>query len=237
MASAFNSLWAADCSKGNLLRMDSRSLKVTATIPTGTSTRQGTIAASGDSVWILSDEKVTLSRIDPDQNMIVGEFRLFPDCRNLSFGETSLWVTCADENKVLRIDPKTSLVDKTIEVSAKPDAIAFGETSVWVLCGKDGKVDRIDPKTNKVSKSIDLGVPNIEGGIAIGDGSVWVTMTGFPLTRIDPTAETVVQQFYGEGGGAIAFTAGQSTAIWLSNLNNGTLWRIDPKRVLATLAE
>ena len=105
---------------------------------------------------------------------------------------------------MIRVNPNTSLVDKTIDVSGKPESIAIGETSVWVLCGKDGKVDRIDPKTNKVSKTIDLGVPNIEGQIAIGDGSVWVTMTGYPLTRIDPTAEKeqVVQQFYGEGGGA-----------------------------------
>jgi virginiamycin B lyase len=237
MVSAFNSLWAADCGNGSLLRMDSRSLKVTATIPSGTSDRKGTIAASGDSVWILSDNKTTLSRIDPDQNAVVQEFRVYPDCGNLTFGETSLWLTCPSENKVLRINPATSLVDKTIEVSAKPEAIAIGETSVWVLCAKDGKVDRIDPKTNKVSKTIDLGVPGAEGQLTIGDGSVWVTMTGFPLTRIDPTAETVAQQFYGEGGGAILFSAGQSPAIWLSNLNNGTLWRIDPKRVLATLAE
>jgi streptogramin lyase len=128
-------------------------------------------------------------------------------------------------------------VDKTIEVSAKPEAIAIGETSVWVLCGKEGKIDRIDPKTNKVSKTIELGVTDIEGGIAIGDSAIWVTATGFPLTRIDPATEKVVQQFWGEGGGAIQFTTGQTSAIWLSNLNNGTLWRIDPKRVLATLAE
>jgi streptogramin lyase len=98
-------------------------------------------------------------------------------------------------------------------------------------------VDRIDPKTNKVSKTIELMTPNVEGGIAVGDNMVWVTATGFPITRIDPATETVAQQFFGEGGGAILFTAGQTSAIWLSNLNNGTLWRIDPRRVLATLAE
>jgi len=237
MAFAFNSLWAADCSSGSLLRLDARSQKITATIPSGASARRGTVAASSDSVWILSDEKTTLTRIDPDQNAVVQEFRLFSDCENLTFGETALWLTCPAENKVLRVNPATSLVDNSIDVSGKPEAIAIGETSIWVLCGKDGKVDRIDPKTNKVSKTIDLMVPNVEGGIAIGDGSVWVTMTGFPLTRIDPATETVAQQFYGEGGGAIQFSTGQSSAIWLSNLNNGTLWRIDPKRVLATLAE
>jgi streptogramin lyase len=237
MVSAFNSLWVPDCGTNSLLRIDSKTFKVTATIPSGVSNRKGNIAASGDSVWILSDEKTTLSRIDPDQNMVVEEFRFTSDCGNLTFGETALWMTCPSENKVLRINPATSLVDKTIDVSAKPEAIAIGETSVWVLCGKDGKVDRIDPKTNKVSKSIDLMVPNTDGGIAIGDSMVWVTATGFPITRIDPATETVAQQFYGEGGGAILFTTGQTSAIWLSNLNNGTLWRIDPKRVLATLAE
>jgi len=239
MAFAFNSLWVPDCSKGNVLRLDSRSLKVTATIPSGTSDRKGNIASSPDSIWILSDDKTTLSRIDPDQNMVVGEFRLTSDCGNMTFGETALWLTCPSENKVIRVNPNTSLVEKSIDVSGKPEAIAIGETSIWVLCGKEGKVDRIDPKTNKVSKTIDLGVPNVEGQIAIGDGSVWVTMTGYPLARIDPTAEKeqVVQQFYGEGGGALQFTTGQATALWLSNLNNGTLWRIDPKRVLATLAE
>ncbi len=73
-----------------------------------------------------------------------------------------------------------------------------------------------------------------QGGIAIGHGSVWVTQTGFPLTRIDPATEKVAQQFWGPGGGAIHFGEG---SIWLTNLQSGTLWRFDPKRVLATLAE
>jgi hypothetical protein len=44
----------------------------------------------------------------------------------------------------------------------------------------------------------------------------------------------VMQQFWGAGGGAIqsAFNS-----LWLSNLHEGTLWRIDPRRVVATLAE
>jgi hypothetical protein len=63
---------------------------------------------------------------------------------------------------------------------------------------------------------------------------VWVSLDGFPLVRIDPAAEKVAQQFWGEGGGAIQFGF---NAIWLSNLKQNTLWRIDPKRVEATLAE
>ncbi|MDP9170390.1 MAG: hypothetical protein M3N54_07220 [Acidobacteriota bacterium] len=238
MVSAFASLWVPTCGDGSLQRIDPKTSKVTATIPSGAANILGSIAASTDSIWLLTDNRETLSRIDPEQNAVVGEIRLPVGCNNLTFGETSLWMTCPDQNKVLRINPATNLVDKRIEVSGHPVSLVIGETSVWVLCGKDGKIDRIDPKTDKVTKTIDLLAPNSTGGIAIGDGYVWVTMTGFPIARIDPTAETVAQQFWGEGGGAITASSG---ALWLSHLNGGpnagTVWRVDPKLILATLAE
>ena len=237
MVSAFGSLWVPTCGDGSLQRIDARSSTITATIASGAADIPGAIAATADSVWLLSDTRETLSRIDPDQNAVVGEIRVPAGCGSLTFAETSLWLACPEQNKVLRINPATNVVDKRIEVAARPLRIAAGEGSIWVLCGKDGKVDRIDPKTDKVSKTIELAVPNIEGGIALSDGFVWVTMTGFPITRIDPVAETVAQQFWGEGGGAITASAG---ALWLSHLsgpNAGTVWRIDPKLILATLAE
>jgi virginiamycin B lyase len=77
-------------------------------------------------------------------------------------------------------------------------------------------------------------VPHGGGNLAFGDGSLWVTQSGFPLTRIDPESDMVKQQFWGAGGGSIAAGPG---AIWLANVKEGTLWRLDPKRIMATLAE
>jgi virginiamycin B lyase len=233
---AFGSLWVPSCADQSLVRIDSKKWEATAKIATGVGTAPLALAATTDSVWIFSDDRTTLSRVDPDQNQVVAEIRLPAGCTGLAFGETSLWAACPDEGRVLRINPLTNLVEKRIEVSPRPRALAIGENSVWVLCQKDGQVDRIDPKTNKVSKSIELGVPGAMGGIAVGLGSVWVTLDGFPLTRIDPQPEKekVVQQFWGPGGGAIQIGV---NAVWLSNLQRGTLWRLDPKRVQATLAE
>jgi virginiamycin B lyase len=235
MVSAFDSLWLPTCGDGALQRLDPKTMKVTATIPSGTGAATGTIAASPDSIWLLTDDKATISRIDPDQNVVVGQFRLPAGCQNLMFAETSLWIACPGINKVLKINPATNIVDKRIEVSAKPIALVAGQGSIWVLCAKDGKIDRIDPKTDKVSKTIDLLAPITEGALAFGEGYLWVTMNGFPLTRVDATAETVAQQFWGEGGGGPILTT--TGAIWLTNLNNGTISRIDPKLILATLAE
>jgi virginiamycin B lyase len=234
MASAFGSLWAPVCGASSLARIDVKTVKVTNTIATGVAHVPGVIASTADSVWLLTDDKTTLARFDPDQNMVVGEVRVPAGCRSLTFGETALWLACPNENKVLRIDPATNLVDKSIKVSAQPEALAIGGGSIWALCRKDGKIDRIDPKTNKVSKTIELKVPNADGALAFGEGFLWVTQTGFPLARIDIAPETVVQQFTGEGGGAIAVSPG---AIWLGNIKPGTIWRIDPKRVIATLPE
>jgi streptogramin lyase len=231
---AFTSFWVPSCGDKTLARLDTKTGKVTKSLPTGTGSVEPEVAASADSVWLFSDDKITLSRIDPGTNEAVAEIRLPADSNSLTFGETSLWVTCPSENRVLRINPESIQVEKHIEVSAGPKALVLGEGSVWVLCEKEGKVERIDPKTNKISKTIDLGAPATGGGIADGLGNLWVTMQGFPITRIDTTTEKVVQQFYGDGGGGIYVGSG---SLWLTNVNAGTLWRLDPKRIAATLAE
>ena len=74
-------------------------------------------------------------------------------------------------------------------------------------------MDRIDPKTNKVTKTIELNVPNAGGSMAYGEGWLWVTQAGFPITRIDTKTEKVAQQFWGEGGGG-GRIATASGAIW-----------------------
>jgi virginiamycin B lyase len=234
LVNAFTSLWVPNCGDGTLVRMDPKTFKVSAKVATGTGGARVGIAATADSVWMLTDTRGTVSRIDPVQNVVVAEFRVYADCNTLVFGETALWLTCPAENVVLRVDPQTNLVDKSIEVSTTPGALVTGESSVWVLCEKEGKVERIDPKTNKVTKTIELGAPATGGAIAFGEGSLWISMPGFPITRIDPQAEKVVQQFYGEGGGFLLTTA---NSLWLADSAAAKLVRLDTRRIAATLAE
>jgi DNA-binding beta-propeller fold protein YncE len=233
---AFGSLWIPSCGGQSVERLDPKTSKVIATLPIGAGDVTAGVAGTADGVWMITDNKTTLSRIDPGQNQVVGEIRIPAGCNSIEFGEASLWVTCPAADRVLRINPFTNLVDQRIQTAGGPRSLAFGAGSVWVLCEKDGKVQRIDPKTNKVIKTLDLAVPNAAGSIAYGENFLWVTQTGFPLTRIDTTTdkEKVEQQFWGEGGGLVSISPG---AIWLANVGKGTLWRLDPRRVLATLAE
>ena len=234
MVSAFGSLWVPQCGGGgSLIRLDPKTYKVTGTVPTSVGHARGIIAASSDSIWLLTDDKTTLARIDPDQNLVLSDTRLPAGCMGVMFAEKSIWVACPAKNKVLRLNPSTNVLEQSIEVSAQPIGIAAGaEGSIWVLCRKDGKIDRIESKTNKVVKSIELGVPDADGAIAYGEGWLWVSQAGFPLARIDAKQDVVVQQFSGAGGG-LALTTSPG-ALWLSTAAG--VKRIDPKRVLATLS-
>ncbi|HEV8148301.1 MAG TPA: hypothetical protein VGP79_18055 [Bryobacteraceae bacterium] len=233
-AQGFKSLWIPDCGDGTIVRMEPKTGKIEAKLAIGAANVRIGVVATADSIWALTDSKTTLSRIDPDQNQVVAEMRLGVGCNSLAAGDGALWISCPSENTIVRVNPLTNLVEKRIEVSVRPISIAFGEGSVWVFCQKEGKVERIDPKTNKVIKTIELGVPGVDGDVSVGAGFVWVTQTGFPITRIDPQTDKVVQQFYGDGGGMLQAS---SNAVWLLNVRQGTLWRIDPKRIAATLAE
>jgi streptogramin lyase len=234
---AFKSLWVADCATGTIARIEPKTGNLEATLAVGAGKAKFGFAATADSVWALTDNKTTLSRIDPEKNAVVGEFRLPASCNSMMAAESSIWIVCPADDRLLRVNPATNLVDQRIKVAETPVSVASGDGSIWVLGLKEGKIDRIDPKTNKVIKTIDLMTPGAsEGSLTYGDNALWATVTGFPLMRIDTTAEkeTVVQQFWGEGGGLIQSAAG---SLWLTNPKESKLLRLDPKRVIATLAE
>ena len=240
-ASAFRNLWVVSCGSRSLARLETATGKPVASIGTGAGTASSAVTSSPDSVWMLSDDKTTLTRIDPEKNSIVSEFRLAAACLSITSADNSLWVTCPGEKRIIRFNPQTNLVIARIEVTPEPVSIAFGgatpaESSIWVLSRAQGKVARIDPKTNKVIATIDLGFTNADGNLAFGDGFVWVSAPGFPITRISTQLEKekVVQQFVGDGGGQIYFGL---NSIWLMNAAYNNVWRLDTKRIAATLAE
>ena len=234
LLNALSNLWVVNCGSKTLAKVNLKPAKIAATIETGAGTATPALAASTDSIWQLSDNKSTLTRIDPKENLVVAEVRLAAACNSILFAETSLWVTCPNAEKLLRIDPRTNLVDRRIDVPGKPIAVTFGEGSLWVLSQKEGKVAQIDPKTNKVTTTIELAIPNATGNITFGEGSVWVSTSGFPITRIHPATAKVVQQFVGDGGGQIYFGLG---SVWLADSKAKTVTRYDPKRIVATLAD
>jgi YVTN family beta-propeller protein len=234
LVAAFGSLWVPNCGDQTVTRLDLKTGSLTATIPITIGNSEGSIVAGGGSIWMITDGKGTLARIDPATNAVVAEIYVAPGSFGLAYGEDALWATSSERSTVARVDPHTNLIVSTIDVGKTPRFIATGSGAVWTLNQGDGSVSRIDPATNKVVATIEVGVPGPGGDIAVGEGSVWVTAFEYPLSRIDPSNNTVAQQFIGKGGDAVRVGLG---SVWLSNLESGNVWRIDPRRVLATLPE
>ena len=233
LAADFGSLWVPNCGDKTISRVDLKSTAITATMKSGIGESEGSIVAGADSVWIMTDAKGTLARIDPATNTVVAEIYVPQGSYGLALGEGSVWVTSTAHDSVTRVDPQTNLIVETISVGKAPRFVTAGLGAVWTLNQGDGSVSRIDPKTNKVAATIEVGVPGGGGEISAGEGSVWVTAFQFPLSRIDPATNTVVQQFFGEGGDSVRAGLG---SVWLSNLRAGNVWRLDPKRIAATVA-
>lgn len=231
LAAGFGSLWVPNCGDSTLSRIDLVSGVVTATIPMTIANSEGGIATGAGSVWVLTDLRSTLARLDPATNKVVAEIRVAPGSHAAAFGEKSVFVTSTTESSLTRIDPETNLVVEVVKVGPKPRFLAVGLGSVWTLNQGDGSISRVDLATNKVVATIECGIPGGGGEIAVGEGSVWATSWDYPITRIDPRTNTVVQQFFGPGGDAIRVGLG---SVWLSNLKAGNVWRLDPRRIEAT---
>jgi streptogramin lyase len=226
LATGFGSVWVPNCGDKTLARIDLKTNKVVATVQVGPAASEGGLAASKDSIWMLSDLKGVLSRIDPDTNRVVADITVPSGsavCVNGDDG--AVWVVSTDHDQVVRVDPQTNLVTDRVNVGAKPKFTTVGAGSIWTLNQGDGTVSRIDVKSRKLMTNIDVGVPGGGGEIAFGKGAVWVTVFEIPLSQIDPDTNKVVKQWTGPGGDAVRVA---HNSVWLSNLREGNVWRIDP---------
>jgi virginiamycin B lyase len=228
LAIGFGSLWVPNCGNKTLARIDLKSGKIQTQIETGIADAEGGFDVGAGSVWLLTDKSGTLARVDPKTNRVTKTNVLASGCYAAAYGYGSVWVSCTEKNIIVRVDPATNRVLATIPVGPKPRFLTVGEGGVWTLNQGDGSITRISPSDNRVLATIAVGIPGGGGDISAGEGSIWATSFGFPVSRVDPATNRVVQQFVGEGGDAIRAGRG---SIWLSNYKLGSEWRLDPHKI------
>jgi YVTN family beta-propeller protein len=228
LAAGFGSIWVPICGDKTLARVDAKTNQLTTTIPLGPANSEGGIVASPDAIWMLTDMKGTLSRIDPATNKVAGEIAVTPGSVACVYGGGSIWVSSPEKSVVTRVDAKTNAVLDTIPVGPGPRFLTWGAGAVWTLNQGDGTVSRVDGKTGKLVTNIEVGIPGTGGELAFGDGHVWATVFQIPLSKIDPATNQVVKQWTGAGGDSVRLGHG---SLWLSNLREQNVWRIDLKQL------
>ncbi|MET1755891.1 YncE family protein [Novosphingobium sp. RD2P27] len=226
-------LWVADCKEGALIRIDARSAKKSATIPTGIANPKGelNVAAGADSIWIASDDNGVISRVDPATNKVIAKIPVNPGTYYLTFGYGSLWAVSSKQQTVQRIDPKTNSVVKTIALGREPGFLAAGEGAVWVQEQGDGTVARIDPQTNDRVGRVKVGETLKYGDIDTGGGKVWLRTTeDQTFAVIDPNSMTVIARAgKPSGSGALRYTP---AGVWTTahDLHSMSWWS-DPASI------
>jgi len=228
LTAAFGSIWVPNCTDKTLSRVDTKTNTVVATIPVGPANSEGGLTASADAVWMLSDLKGVLSRIDPKTNSVIAEITVPSGSPVCVLGEDgAVWVVSNEHSSVSRVDPKTNLITDTIAVGPRPRFTTVGGGSIWTLNQGDGTVSRVDVKTKTLVTNIEAGIPGTGGEIAYGEGYVWATVFEIPITQIDPASNKVIKQWFGAGGDSIRAAHG---SVWISNLRQQNLWRIDARQ-------
>jgi DNA-binding beta-propeller fold protein YncE len=223
LAVAFDSLWIPSCGGHTLLRADVHTGAIQATIAAGPADSEGGIAAGAGSVWLVTSSTSELDRIDAVTNAVVAKIQLPKGAFNPIFAGDSVWIACNECGGLVRVDPATNKVAGITKIGPKPRFLTVGAGSVWVLNQGDGTVSRVDAATGKLLATIPAGIPGLGGEIAYGGGSVWATVFGFPITRIDPATNKVVQQWTGKGGDSIRYAHG---SVWLTFLAGAKVWRL-----------
>ena len=148
-------------------------------------------------------------------------------------GFGSIWVANGPAATIIRIDPASNKVVATIQAGRPVCCLAFGANAVWAASMATDTVVRIDPAANAVVDAFPSG-GLAPGGIAFGDGYVWVANHhGNPtgsVAKIDPATDTVTDvipvgaaTFMG-GPNALAAVPG---SVWTDVPNLSALVRID----------
>jgi YVTN family beta-propeller protein len=225
LAVGFGSLWIPSCGNHALVRANLKTAHILATIPISPANTEGCIAAGAGSIWLATSPTGVLSRIDSATNTVVASIHLSSGSYCPVFAYGFVWVTSTEHNLLSKIDPSTNRVVAKSPVGSGPRFATAGAGSVWTLNQGDGTISRVDIKTGKLVANIPAGLSGHGGEITFGFGSVWATLDGTPITRIDAKTNSVVRQWTGDGGDSIRAGLG---SIWLTNLKAGLIWRISP---------
>jgi len=230
LAFGFASVWTPVCGKKPaLVRIDATKNAISATIPIAPARSEGGIAASDNSVWIMSDKSGTLVRVDPSSNNVRERILIPPGSFNLVFSGGMVWITGVESDVLTAVDAISGKVLASIPVGSKPRFLTAGAGSIWTLNQGDGTVSRVDEKNRKVISTFQVGIPGTGGDIAYGADSVWSSVFEVPLTRIDANTNRVTRQWVGKGGDSLRLGF---DSIWITDYRKGLLSRIPIQEAL-----
>jgi virginiamycin B lyase len=225
LAVGFGGLWVPLCANPNALaRVDLHTRAVTLVSGFGPADREGGIATSPDSVWLVIDGRGMLARIDPEKLRISQRIEVPRGSLNPLYSDGLIWVTRSTGTEVSVVSAESGVFLATVSSGPKPRFLAAGAGSIWTLNQGDGTLTRIDVQSKRAAGTTPLRTPGHGGDVKFGHGIVWTTMVKVPLSATDGTTGKVLCQWTGPGGDSLGVSG---DAIWLTDYDAGDIYRFD----------
>ncbi|MFN2589823.1 MAG: hypothetical protein ABR518_03530, partial [Actinomycetota bacterium] len=191
------------------------------------------ISVGAGSVWVVNEDDGSRSRIDP-QTEEVGE-GAHPAAVDLDAGSNVLvaYSRVSDGRYAVTISDEYNRVVDRIQLPGERRTVgrvAVGLDSLWVARWSTndrdvaGELLQIDLETRHIIAKVEVN-PGA-GGVALGEGALWVTDADIGvLQRIDPESHEVTQTRL--GGDLVDVTVGFGS-VWVSDVSSRTVFRLDP---------
>ena len=235
---AFGSVWMADTSREELLRIDPDTRRVVARLPVAGEVALG--VGAGD-LWALQagpaqggfDLGGPLLRIDPSTNRVTARIALgavagqpFGGYEVLD-GRDEVWV--AGVSGALRIDARTNRVTQAI---AAPDQLvsthfALLDGDLWAIT-EDGRLLSFDTRTGRTVSDVRLGLTEA-GDLATTPGGALIAAAPGALARVEPYTGRVLWRT--RLGPSVDVWTGAGGLIWVRSSGQGQdrLSALDPE--------
>ena len=156
---------------GAVIRLDARTLKVTASSSPG----GDSIAAGDGAVWVVR-HGADLYQLDPSTLSVRDRIHVpsLGGLVQLAVGGGSVW-GADGSGLVWRIDATSTRSADSIRIGLSAGDVAYGGGEVWATSAIDGILARIDPQTERVRR---FAVGNAPQHVAVDGGHVFVTVAG-----------------------------------------------------------
>lgn len=225
LATGFGSLWVPLCGKpSRLARVDLAAGRLSEVLKVGPAGPEGGITTSPDGIWIVTDKRGSLARIDPATGKVRQTIRVPAGSYNPFYADGKIWVTRAHGSGITAVDAATGVLLSTTPTGPGPRFLTAGAGAVWTLNQGDGSLTRVDARTRLATHTTALGTPGKGGDISFGAGMVWTTVWKVPLSMIDGASAALRCRWIGAGGDSLGIGHG---AIWLTDYHAGMVSRIE----------
>jgi virginiamycin B lyase len=149
-------------------------------------------------------------------------------------GADAVWISNAGTNSLVRINPFNNQVTKIVPVSRRPcSGLAVGFDAVWSPSCVDNRIDRVSLNLQEVETHVATPVGDSEGGIAAGEGSVWLASNRQgTVVRIDPALNRINGEAKLVSGSFVPVVG--AGALWVSSTEHNLVSRVHPLELNVT---